>query len=158
MKRRGLSLGSPRAVVKPNTPTARLSIAQRGLPFLFFLLTLAPLLLLLYGIFQNGVEASLTRDINASGSLRYRSLWIYNAAAGTEKQDWNPVLARMSEIRATLRTKYPQQIKRSDPQWQRFARSLKQTGRVSWRDADALRKAANTLTHHWKRKRRYVME
>jgi two-component system sensor histidine kinase/response regulator len=146
MKRRGFSLGFPRAVASPMTSTARISNVQRGLPLLFLILTLVPVTLLFYGITQNHVEASMTRDINVSGSLRYRSLWIYHAASGQENQDWHSMLAQMAQIRTSLQEKYPALVKRSDAEWKRFNKSLKQSGSVSWQDADAMRKAADTLT------------
>ena len=148
MKRPGLSLGSSRPVSAGSAAakTVRVSSVQRVLPFLFLLLTLIPAALLTYGILQNGIEASMTGDINASGSLRYRSLWIYNAASGTAKQDWHPMLAQMSEIRTTLRGKYPNDVRRNDAAWKRFATSLKGNGRISWSDADAMRRSADTLT------------
>ena len=148
MKRPGLSLGSSRPVGAGPAAlkTVRVSIVQRVLPFLFLFLILIPMALLTYGIVQNGVEASMTGDINAAGSLRYRSLWIYNAASGVAKQDWHPMLAQMSEIRTGLRGKYPESVQHNEAAWKRFAASLKGNGRVSWSDADAIRRSADTLT------------
>ncbi|MBC8101494.1 MAG: PAS domain S-box protein [Cytophagales bacterium] len=148
MKQGGISFirGFSRRHRASATPVDRGSAVLRGLPLLFLLLTLLPVGLLLYGIQQNEMEASMTRDISRSGSLRYRSLWVYSAASGATSQNWRPMLIQMSQIRAELRPKYPALVKRTDRPWNRFSASLQRTDRVSWRDADALREAADSLT------------
>ena len=50
---------------------------QRLLPFFLLFLTVVPVALLFYAIRQNIREADITADVNDSGSLRYRSLWVY---------------------------------------------------------------------------------
>lgn len=51
---------------------------HRTLFALFALLTLAPLCLLLYALYENGAAARQFNAVNLSASLGYRSLWIYS--------------------------------------------------------------------------------
>ncbi len=97
------------------------------------------------------------RDINSSGSLRFRSLWVYEA---TQKSDesrrspaggWQVQEKTMSRILRRLHAEYPQAAAATDPAWAAFSGSLHQTGRVDWEVADKMRLAADTLTQEIER-------
>ena len=95
-------------------------------------------------------QARAFQDVNLSGSLRYRSLWIYGATQSNsvlpEDPHWPAQLATMQDIRTRLHASYPDAVDGTDPAWKSFGRSLTQTGRVDWRTANAMRTAADTLT------------
>ena len=48
---------------------------------LLFLLTFIPLLLLPLAVWQSVQSGKAATDINHSGSLRYRAMWLYGATA-----------------------------------------------------------------------------
>jgi two-component system sensor histidine kinase/response regulator len=137
---------APQRTPGPSVGGTRLSIGQRFLPPTLLLLTLIPVGLLLYALNQNYKGETLSRDINDAASLRYRSLWVYNASSGTARQDWHPMFEQMSTIREGLRVRHPAASNQLTPAWKDFATSLRRTGHVSWQQAEALRRSANELT------------
>ena len=91
-----------------------------------------------------------SEDVNLSGSLRYRSLWVYgatqkNAAPMPGDSGWPAQVAAMRDIRGRLSKDYPAQVAATDPAWKAFTLSLTQTAQVDWQTANTLRSAANTL-------------
>ena len=98
-------------------------------------------------------SARAFQDVNLSGSLRYCSLWIYeatqtnNAAQKSEVPSggWQEQWQAMTGIQDRLHARYPEAAA-ADPAWNTFSGSLRQTGRVDWRTADAMRLAADALT------------
>ncbi len=118
---------------------------QGALGALLLLTGVASVLLLLAALSVGVRSARVVRDVNWSGSLRYRSLWLYGATHGGG-QDWHAQIAAMGAIRARLRARYPQDVAATDPAWNAVLDSLQRTGRVDWPMADALRAANNVLT------------
>ena len=209
-------------------PSANLGPPERGsahrehraLAGLFALLTLAPLCLLLFALYENGAAARQFNAVNLSASLGYRGLWIYGvthnaavaqtlnsvrssvdaqAAAGqttpnafvppgatpvtpvappalgvggpastpptqsaplqtaaralgalpppdTAGEDWQAMLLSMQQIRAQLARDYPRHVRATAPAWDAFSASLRTTGAVDWRTANAMREASEQLT------------
>jgi|GEM_PF-2292801 len=107
--------------------------------------------LLLTAILAASRSTRVFQDVNLSGSLRYRSLWVYgatqkNALSLPEDGGWPAQVAAMRETRRSLSKNYPAAVAATDPAWKGFTESLTQTGQVDWRTANTLRSAANTLT------------
>lgn len=123
---------------------AKFSRRQRLLSWLLIVIVLAPALLLLTTLRENRRTAVQLADVNLSGSLRFRSLWLYGA--GRDGEDWHEQWGKMQATRADLQSRYPAAVAATEPQWQAFSSSLARTGRVDWRTADALRLACNALT------------
>lgn len=110
--------------------------------------------LLLVAMSAGSRSARTFQDVNLSGALRYRSLWIYEAAqtnnaaqknaapSGGRQEQWQA----MTGIQDRLHARYPEAAAATDPAWNTFSGSLRQTGRVDWRTADAMRLAADALT------------
>ena len=134
------------------TPPSRhrqTSYASRQLPLLVTLVSLAPILLLLYALHQNILTTDVVRDVNLSGSLRYRSLWLYGETQSNDSRDpatWELTLQEMEDVRSTLRAKYPDEVLVMDDAWNAMRSSLQQTGRLDWQTANQMRIAANNLT------------
>ena len=119
--------------------------------------------LLLVALLAAGRSARAFQEVNLSGSLRYRSLWIYgatqpnssgqpsssgqlNPSGQPEDPHWPDQLAQMQGIRARLHASYPGAVDATEPAWKAFSDSLNRTGRVDWKTANAFRTAADTLT------------
>ena len=118
---------------------------------LLLLLTFIPLLLLPLAVWQSVQSGKAATDINHSGSLRYRAMWLYGASALTfdesSHEDWYAQWREMNAIRIDLARRYPREVAQTDGPWKAVTNSLRQKGRVNWRDANALREAANDLTN-----------
>ena len=112
----------------------------------FALPALLPLLMFGYTLSVQDRENTAHHDLNLSGSLRTRSLWVYAAAQRRREADWRPALAQMQAVRETLLRHYPRETHETDGRWNAFAGSLRKTGRVDWQTAEAMRLAANQLT------------
>src|SRR6187402_1262216 len=123
------NLSSFRSIGGKPMKKGSVSWRQRFLPSLFLLLTIVPVALLLYAMQQNDREADIAADVNASGSLRYRSLWIYDASSGSrvanQQRSWKRVMNEMSAIRKNLYARHPREVNRTTGEWQRFSGSLK---------------------------------
>lgn len=118
---------------------------------LVVLVTLAPVALLLYARQQETLAAQMASDVNRSGSLRFRSLWLYGATQnGTDApprgEDWPAMLREMRAIRDDLGARHLAAVRATDEAWQAFTGSLHARGRVDWATANRMRVAANTLT------------
>lgn len=124
----------------------------RFLPAFLSLLAVIPLALLAYALEQEAMQSQMVADANRSGSLRYRSLWLYGATQGSpsipakDAARWQTVLREMVTLRDGLRRKYPEEIARTDTVWSTFFNELKQKHRVSWASANKMRSAADTLS------------
>ena len=125
---------------------------RRALAWLLAATGLASMVLLLVALAAAGRSTQAFQDVNLSGSLRFRSLWIYGAtqaaphAAKPEESGWQPQAAAMEDIRARLARHYPAAVRATDPAWDTFSGSLRRTGQVDWQTANAMREAGNTLT------------
>ena len=115
---------------------------HRALAWLLLFVTLAPAVLLLVALRENGVAEGQFTDVNRSGSLRYRSLWVY----GRGQAGGAAEVARMAQIREDLRRRYPDAVARTDPAWGAFRAEFDRTGRVGWGTADRMRIAADAMT------------
>ncbi len=107
--------------------------------------------LLLVSLLAAGRAAQDFRDVNLSGSLRFRSLWVYGTthqrfAQGAPDMGVAVQMDTMRGIRRRLSEHYPGAVAATDPAWNAFSLSLQQTGQVDWRTANALRVASNILT------------
>ena len=120
-----------------------------AMPPLLLLLTAAPLLLLPLAVWQSVQSSQIARDINRSGSLRYRAMWLYGATTAAPQEgaaeDWQASWREMQAIRSDLAQRYPREVAQTDAVWQTFDQSLNRQNKVSWRDANALREATNDL-------------
>ena len=130
---------------------ARSRRRHRALIWLLAVAGAVSVALLLVALLAAGRSARAFQDVNLSGSLRYRSLWIYgatqpNATLLPEDPRWPAQLAAMQDIRRGLHASYPDAVDKADPAWKAFENSLVQTGRVDWRTANVQRTAADTLT------------
>ncbi len=130
---------------------ARSRRRHRALAWLLAVAGAVSVALLLAALVAAGRSARAFQDVNLSGSLRYRSLWVYGAtrpSAAMQPEDprWPAQLAAMQAIRSRLRASYPQAVDATDPAWKPFGASLARTGRVDWQTANAMRAAADTLT------------
>ena len=133
------------------TAQARSLRRHRTLVWLLVVAGIVSIALLVVALLAAGRSSRAFQEVNLSGSLRYRSLWVYGAArpsAGGQPEDphWPDQLARMQAIRGHLHVSYPDAVEATDPAWKSFSDSLRRTGRVDWRTANAFRTAADTLT------------
>jgi diguanylate cyclase (GGDEF)-like protein/PAS domain S-box-containing protein len=137
---------TPRGAEYLNTGRARL------LPPALTLLAVLPVALLIFALCAESLQARMVGDANRSGSLRYRSLWLYGATRRTpdipvkDAARWPAVLKEMVQVREGLRQHYPRELARTDDEWHAFSTELKATRRVSWAVANRMRVAANALT------------
>ncbi len=130
---------------------ARSRRRHRALVWLLAVAGAVSVALLLVALLAAGRSTRAFQDVNLSGSLRYRSLWMYgatrpNAALLPEDPHWPAQLAAMQDIRRRLHVSYPEAVDRTDPAWKSFGGSLARTGQVNWQTANAMRTAADTLT------------
>jgi diguanylate cyclase (GGDEF)-like protein/PAS domain S-box-containing protein len=121
------------------------------LAWLLVLTGIVSVILLLVAMLAGSRATRAFQDVNQSGSLRFRSLWVYEAAQNSKALTpgtggWQAQMQTMSRIRGRLQGRYPQAVAASDPAWNAFAGSLRQTGRVNWQTSEAMRQAADTLT------------
>jgi len=128
--------------------------SRRTLMALMLALTVLPMLLLLYARREDARAEVQFADVNTSGSLRFRSLWIYGA--GQPDAHVSPAARaaqfdRMRAIRETLRGRYPADVAATDAAWGRFASDFQTHGRVDWPNAQAMRDAVDILTQHIER-------
>lgn len=147
------SLLNASSIFYPAAPDAqaRSYRRHRALVWLLAVAGAVSVALLLVALLAAGRSARAFQDVNLSGSLRYRSLWVYgatqpNAALLPEDPRWPAQLAAMQTIRDHLHASYPRAVAATDPAWKSFGNSLAQTGQVDWRTANAMRTAADTLT------------
>lgn len=125
----------------------RVAFSSHGFLFAWaIILALIPLLLLVYGIHEAHSATEQDADVNLSGSLRYRSLWLYGVLQTQKGEEWRVVFEEMQDIRAELSKRYPQEIAEQDAAWNRFSQSLQTSRRVDWQTANTMRDAADTLT------------
>ncbi len=133
----------------PRQPRRKRLAGQRHLSLLLFLSTLAPLLMLLFALREHHVAARMAQDVNRSGSLRYRSLWLYGAThqpGQVGPANWRPALSDMAAIRADLRTRYLGPVAQTDDAWNALSGELTRAGQVDWITANRMRDAADALT------------
>jgi len=122
---------------------------HRTLAWLLVVTGTVSIALLLVAMGAGSRSTRAFQDVNLSGSLRYRSLWIYEA---TQKNNaapdggWQGQWQAMAGIQSRLHARYPEAAAAADPAWNAFSGSLRQTGQVDWRTADALGLAADALT------------
>ena len=95
---------------------------------------------------ETHTAARQMQDVNASGSLRFRSLWLYGATHAAPAEDWRPMWGQIDDIRRRLRPTYPEAVRGTDASWNAASGQLARTGRVDWPAANALRVSANTMT------------
>lgn len=129
---------------------------RRALSWLLAATGLVSVTLLLVALAAAGRSTQAFQDVNLSGSLRYRSLWMYgatqvkmrSAAPGKGQEDggWQGQAAAMQDIRLRLARRYPAAVRATDPAWNTFLGSLQRTGQVDWPTANAMRAASNTQT------------
>ena len=120
--------------------------AGRQLAALLTALVLVPLALLLLALRQDVDSANVLGQINTAGELRARSLWIERAAR-TNQGDWRQSLRAMGNDIAALRRSYPEEVAEIDSSWRAFHSALTKQNRVSWAQADEMRRATNILTN-----------
>jgi len=135
-------------------PHAQALRSHRALIALMLALTALPMLLLLYARREEARAEVQFADVNTSGSLRFRSLWLQGAgqpeahvslAARTAQRD------RMRAILDAVRGRYPADVAATDKTWARFNANFQAHGRVGWQNAQAMRDAADGLTRHIER-------
>lgn len=123
---------------------------HRALVWFLAVTGLVSVVLLVAAMQADNRAARTFEDVNLSGSLRYRSLWIYGATREPQTVSGDSTVAEqiaaMQRIRTRLRRHYPQAVSETDPAWGRFAGSLQRTGHVDWQAANAMRTAADALT------------
>ena len=126
---------------------------HRTLAWLLASAGLVSVAVLLVAMLAASRSTRVFQDVNSSGSLRYRSLWIYGATQKNAQAlpadgggGWPAQVAAMRSIRERLSKNYPAEVAATDPAWNAFTASLTQTGQVDWRTANALRSAADRLT------------
>lgn len=106
-----------------------------------------PVALLVYVNLTEEVMVRENNDVNISGSLRYRSVWMYGATHTTPHLNWELQWITMRRIRANLSKRYPQAVSNTDAAWNAFSNSLKSNGEVDWQTANRMLRAANSLTY-----------
>lgn len=127
---------------------SRLLRSRKQIPVLLFVITLLPVGLLGYAVYQTQLASQAVRDINWAGSLRYRSLWLYGATTGgANPQNWRPMRDQMDAIRKGLRTRYPDEVAQTDAEWGRFTDELEKTGNVGWDEAARMKDAGDGLAY-----------
>ena len=135
----------------PPATAAAARSRRRALAWLLAVAGAGSVALLLVALLAAGRSVRAFQDVNLSGSLRYRSLWVYgetqpNAVLLPKDPQWPAQVVVMQDIRRRLHGSYPQAVDATDPAWQSFQNSLARTGQVDWRTANAMRVAADTLT------------
>ncbi len=115
------------------------------------LFVLLSVLLLFHGMTTEYIASVYDRDVNLSGSLRYRTLWLYGAAPGgsirhSSNQEILAELAKMNSILADLRTRHSESASVMSFSWHAFASALQQTQKVDWQTANRMRDAADIFT------------
>ena len=120
--------------------------------------------LLLISLLLNSMAERQLHAARQCALLSADSLWVWGvtqsspAAAPGEALpsvetlptgDWQTLFQGMKLQRTSLRSRHPQELRRTDTAWNAFAETLRQTGRVDWQTADdlrgAFREAADTL-------------
>jgi diguanylate cyclase (GGDEF)-like protein/PAS domain S-box-containing protein len=115
--------------------------------------TLIPIALLSCALRVGLLAVAQSRDTNSSGTLKYRSLWLYGATQpgnGFAANVWQGQIRQMAAIRNQLASKYPQDVAVTDSSWRAVVTSLNSTGHVDWATASGLAMAADTLTQRIK--------
>lgn len=139
--------------VAPPSPRKRFGLSLRipSAPPLLLLPSTLSLFLLSLAVLQSLQAGFMAHDINQSGSLRYRVMWLYGVTHSSpqeiRKEEWHTQWREMQTIRTHLATFYPNATAQTDPEWKAVDDSLTRYGTVSWRDANALRQAADNLTN-----------
>ena len=105
-----------------------------------------PIVLLGYGFVIERTASQQDADVNLSGSLRYRSLWLYGVTQTQANAEWHSELMEMQTVRDDLSMRYPQAVAQTEAAWHPFFDALQTKGRVDWQTANMMRDAANTLT------------
>lgn len=141
------------ALVAPGVAPRRAQIkeaqARQALMAFLLALTLLPIGLLQSARREDARAAVQFADVNAGGSLRGRSVWLYGAG---QRGAHVPLAARTAQIKAMrailggLRTRYPADVAVTDNAWRRFDADFAAGGRVDWASALAMRDGADTLT------------
>ncbi len=134
----------------PAAPTRALK-RHRILAWLLAGTGVVSVVLLLVALAAAGRSTRAFEDVNLSGSLRFRSLWVYGATQNrvfpqTQDSRWPAQVAEMRGIRDRLHRSYPAAVDETDPAWKVFSGELARTGQVDWQTANTLRTAADTLT------------
>ncbi len=84
-------------------------------------------------------------DVNDSGSLRYRSLYIPTLIQ--EQQPWEDARVDFERVLGRLVAAYPEPGAAVAEAWEDYARGLRENGAVSFETVERLRLAANDMTH-----------
>jgi len=125
--------------------------APLTLPVFMLMLTLLPMLMLLYAHREEAQAATQFADVSISGSLRDRSLWLYGAGqrdAHIPLADRARQRGTMRAIRDALRKRYPADVAATDAAWARFDADVQAHGYAGWPTALAMRNAADRLAKH----------
>ncbi len=146
-----LPLDTSRLFAAAPDAQARSLRRHRALVWLLAVAGVVSAALLLVALLAAGRSTRAFQDVNLSGSLRYRSLWVYGATrpnAGLLPEDprWPDQITAMQAIRSRLHASYPEAVDTTDPAWESFQSSLARTGQVDWLTANTMRYAADTQT------------
>ncbi len=121
--------------------------AERQLFPLLVTSLIVPLALSTFALYADTKATQTVGDTNRSGALRYQSLYIYALTQKREgKTKWFPVLRKMEDSMASLRSRYPEQVAPTETAWQDFKAQLERAGRVDWTSAERMREAADRQT------------
>jgi diguanylate cyclase (GGDEF)-like protein/PAS domain S-box-containing protein len=119
---------------------------ERTLTILIAALALLPIVLLIMAVRENAIAEVQFSDVNTSGSLRDRAMWIYASAQENFNIPWHKQLDEMASSRSDLRLRYPQEVGTTDAVWKVFDTSLEKTGTVDWHVANTMREVNSILT------------
>ena len=126
---------------------------RTALTWILLAFTLVPIALLSFAL-RNGLQAaSAGRDVNASGTLKYSSLWLYGATLPSNHPNTvacTDELRHMAAVRDRLMTKYPDDVAATNTAWTSLSDSFIATGHVDWVTAVQMETAADSLTQRIK--------
>ncbi len=117
-------------------------------------LTGLPMLLLVSARREDARAGVQFADVNTSGSLRFRSMWLYGAG---QPDAHVPLAMRAAQrnqicaIRDTLHARYPADVAATNDAWTCFDTDFRAHGRVGWQTAQSMRDAADQLTRRIER-------
>ena len=114
-------------------------LSHKSLLRLMLVLALFPVGLLLYAVSTEDNAQRHASEINRAGSLRYLSLWIYEAQRNLPQAFTKAKMDQIKGVRADLAAKYPEAMRETDSQWRRF------------------KAEAETNTLHWETSRRMCL-
>jgi len=113
-------------------------------------------LLLFYAAREDQQTTRLAMDMGQAGSLRDRTLWIYSQVGVGRTADpaptpamsqplWRHHLDQMTDIRRSLRERYPEEVRVSDEVFAEFSGALDGQKAVTWPVAQRMWRSADLL-------------